>query len=465
MGSNPIGPTSSSCNCGHRRHGPVPGHPDPAWQTHIRAAAGQSRSLAVVPRHRPRRVDGRRLRAGHRTGHPLGGLHRAPRLHRGRPAVTPCRPPASRPTPARGSARSTSPGTSPAWGVPGPVPGVADPVRRGGGRAAPFRRQRRRGAGARPVRPGTGLGAYAAQRGAPGVRQLAAGRPVGPPWVMRRYFTEVLALIEGSGLFEVLAHLDFPRRYWPAGGGGVRRGARSRRSTGPCCGRWPGPAGCWRSTRPARSPRSGCSGGGARQAAAPCRSAVTRTCPGRSARASGTPRASRPPPGSGPAGTRWTSGGFSQAHLTRSLSRCRHLRGPQPQGGVADRQLDPLDPRSPVGSRPARSRCPAPWPAGWRRRGTPSRLFPAAGASWASAAGPGRPARRARPAARRRWPGHGSGTGASAGAAGARQVSADAASGHSPNSVPPIRRRHSRTSSMTPAGPATQHPGSAPRPL
>jgi histidinol-phosphatase (PHP family) len=37
--------------------------------------------------------------------------------------------------------------------------------------------------------------------------------------VMRRYFAEVLALVEGSGLFEVLAHLDYPRRYWPAAAG------------------------------------------------------------------------------------------------------------------------------------------------------------------------------------------------------------------------------------------------------
>jgi histidinol-phosphatase (PHP family) len=35
--------------------------------------------------------------------------------------------------------------------------------------------------------------------------------------VMRYYFTELLALIEGSDLFQVLAHLDFPRRYWPPG--------------------------------------------------------------------------------------------------------------------------------------------------------------------------------------------------------------------------------------------------------
>ena len=33
--------------------------------------------------------------------------------------------------------------------------------------------------------------------------------------VMRRYFAELLRLVEGSGIFGVLAHLDFPRRMWP----------------------------------------------------------------------------------------------------------------------------------------------------------------------------------------------------------------------------------------------------------
>jgi histidinol-phosphatase (PHP family) len=33
--------------------------------------------------------------------------------------------------------------------------------------------------------------------------------------VMRRYFAEVVRLVEGSDLFQVLAHLDFPRRMWP----------------------------------------------------------------------------------------------------------------------------------------------------------------------------------------------------------------------------------------------------------
>jgi histidinol-phosphatase (PHP family) len=33
--------------------------------------------------------------------------------------------------------------------------------------------------------------------------------------VMRRYFAEVVRLVEGSDIFQVLAHLDFPRRMWP----------------------------------------------------------------------------------------------------------------------------------------------------------------------------------------------------------------------------------------------------------
>ncbi len=37
--------------------------------------------------------------------------------------------------------------------------------------------------------------------------------------VMRRYFAEVVRLIEGSDIFEVLAHLDFPRRSWPQSAG------------------------------------------------------------------------------------------------------------------------------------------------------------------------------------------------------------------------------------------------------
>jgi histidinol-phosphatase (PHP family) len=37
--------------------------------------------------------------------------------------------------------------------------------------------------------------------------------------VMRRYFAEVVRLVEGSDIFEVLAHLDFPRRSWPQSAG------------------------------------------------------------------------------------------------------------------------------------------------------------------------------------------------------------------------------------------------------
>jgi histidinol-phosphatase (PHP family) len=33
--------------------------------------------------------------------------------------------------------------------------------------------------------------------------------------VVRDYFGEMLRLIEGSDVFQVLAHCDFPRRYWP----------------------------------------------------------------------------------------------------------------------------------------------------------------------------------------------------------------------------------------------------------
>ena len=41
--------------------------------------------------------------------------------------------------------------------------------------------------------------------------------PMSADDVMRYYLTELVALIEGSDLFQVLAHLDFPRRYWPKG--------------------------------------------------------------------------------------------------------------------------------------------------------------------------------------------------------------------------------------------------------
>lgn len=36
-----------------------------------------------------------------------------------------------------------------------------------------------------------------------------------PRDLMRRYLTEMLALVDGSSVFGVLAHCDYPRRYWP----------------------------------------------------------------------------------------------------------------------------------------------------------------------------------------------------------------------------------------------------------
>ena len=56
------------------------------------------------------------------------------------------------------------------------------------------------------------------------VRGRLAGLPTmfgmfGPDEVLRRYFAELLRLVRGSDLFQVLAHLDFPRRYWPPSAG------------------------------------------------------------------------------------------------------------------------------------------------------------------------------------------------------------------------------------------------------
>jgi histidinol-phosphatase (PHP family) len=40
-----------------------------------------------------------------------------------------------------------------------------------------------------------------------------------PRELMRRYFAELLDVITGSGLFEIIAHLDYPRRHWPPAAG------------------------------------------------------------------------------------------------------------------------------------------------------------------------------------------------------------------------------------------------------
>jgi histidinol-phosphatase (PHP family) len=50
-------------------------------------------------------------------------------------------------------------------------------------------------------------------------RLVGAGRLLypDPESTMRRYLAEVVRMIEGSDVFQVLAHVDFPRRYWPGG--------------------------------------------------------------------------------------------------------------------------------------------------------------------------------------------------------------------------------------------------------
>jgi histidinol-phosphatase (PHP family) len=54
------------------------------------------------------------------------------------------------------------------------------------------------------------------------------GRLIGADWLfgtypahdlMRRYFAEMLDLIKGSDVFQVLAHCDYPRRHWPRDAG------------------------------------------------------------------------------------------------------------------------------------------------------------------------------------------------------------------------------------------------------
>ncbi|MCV2491140.1 PHP domain-containing protein [Geodermatophilus sp. YIM 151500] len=47
-----------------------------------------------------------------------------------------------------------------------------------------------------------------------GVGRLLYGNPDA---TMRAYLAEVVRMIQGSDVFQVLAHVDFPRRYWPGG--------------------------------------------------------------------------------------------------------------------------------------------------------------------------------------------------------------------------------------------------------
>ncbi|HEY6738824.1 MAG TPA: PHP domain-containing protein [Actinopolymorphaceae bacterium] len=46
-----------------------------------------------------------------------------------------------------------------------------------------------------------------------------------PEEMVRRCFEEVVRLVEGSAVFEVLAHVDFARRYWPSSAGPYDEGA------------------------------------------------------------------------------------------------------------------------------------------------------------------------------------------------------------------------------------------------
>jgi histidinol-phosphatase (PHP family) len=41
--------------------------------------------------------------------------------------------------------------------------------------------------------------------------------PAEQPLAITEYFRETLAMVESSQPFEVLAHLDYPKRYWPDG--------------------------------------------------------------------------------------------------------------------------------------------------------------------------------------------------------------------------------------------------------
>ncbi len=46
-----------------------------------------------------------------------------------------------------------------------------------------------------------------------------------PHELVNRYFSDMVALIEQSSVFTVLAHCDYPRRYWPADRAGAYREA------------------------------------------------------------------------------------------------------------------------------------------------------------------------------------------------------------------------------------------------
>ena len=66
-------------------------------------------------------------------------------------------------------------------------------------------------------RPAARLGALTGPR-----RPVDGGsplRPLGPGDLMRAYLSEALRMIDSSAPFEVLAHIDYPVRHWPAHAG------------------------------------------------------------------------------------------------------------------------------------------------------------------------------------------------------------------------------------------------------
>ena len=109
--------------------------------------------------------------------------------------------------------------------VPPRVPRAAHPVGHRGRRAAPLRGQRRRGAAVGRLRPRARLAALDRARRPAGLRQPRVPVAARRRGRARDYFAELLRLVEGSDVFEVLAHCDYPRRYWPAAPRGEYREA------------------------------------------------------------------------------------------------------------------------------------------------------------------------------------------------------------------------------------------------